>query len=345
VPVDDADLLILSEFSKRLASNPTPGFEIVLSIIRELIPCSSVSFNDMTLATNDFRYTIVPATTVDLAQKLKPKYDEFIHQHPLVNMSTSTPGIGALRFCDAPADPVFTETDLYQQFFQPFGIRYQLAIQLPSPPDVVVGYALNRDAEQGEFTDHDVEMLNAMTGTLAMHHRLVLQAEHSRAITEEVGHDGWTVLTVRSDGTIEASSTTPTIAGLTPGQKVPPAVVNLLPGNKNSNHGITTHDLAMGEDRWRCVVQPVPVGPTVLMMRRLGQQAGHGCHLRAAGLTPRQADVAIELASSGGTNIQLARTLGMAEGTVKKHLEAVFRVLNVDSRSAAIVVLRELEAP
>ena len=59
-------------------------------------------------------------------------------------------------------------------------------------------------------------------------------------------------------------------------------------------------------------------------------------------MTRRQADVLIALARAGGSNNELARELGMSESTVKKHLEAIFRVLQVTSRAAAVLRLREL---
>ena len=80
----------------------------------------------------------------------------------------------------------------------------------------------------------------------------------------------------------------------------------------------------------------------MLLMRRLGDESAAAAQLRDKGLTPRQTDVALELARTGDTNAQLARSLGMSAGTVKKHLEAVFRVLGVDSRSGAVVALRSL---
>tara|TARA_R110002126_G_scaffold28499_8_gene94966 strand:- start:2868 stop:3062 length:195 start_codon:yes stop_codon:yes gene_type:complete len=48
------------------------------------------------------------------------------------------------------------------------------------------------------------------------------------------------------------------------------------------------------------------------------------------------------LARTGGSNGELAVELGMSESTVKKHLERVFRVLQVTSRAAAVLRMREL---
>jgi DNA-binding NarL/FixJ family response regulator len=51
-------------------------------------------------------------------------------------------------------------------------------------------------------------------------------------------------------------------------------------------------------------------------------------------LSPRQKDV-LTLIVKGKSNKEIARGLGLGEGTVKVHLAALFRVLGVRSRSAA----------
>jgi DNA-binding NarL/FixJ family response regulator len=56
----------------------------------------------------------------------------------------------------------------------------------------------------------------------------------------------------------------------------------------------------------------------------------------AAGLTERQMDV-VRLLVRGLPNKAIARELGVSEGTVKVHLLAVFRVLDVRNRTAAVL--------
>ena len=55
-----------------------------------------------------------------------------------------------------------------------------------------------------------------------------------------------------------------------------------------------------------------------------------------SGLTSRQIDV-VRLLARGLSNKAIARELGVSEGTVKVHLLAVFRVLDVRNRTAAVV--------
>ena len=52
-------------------------------------------------------------------------------------------------------------------------------------------------------------------------------------------------------------------------------------------------------------------------------------------LTPRQKDL-LRLLAVGYTNTQIARRLGITEATVRTHLEHIYRLLQVSSRTAAV---------
>ena len=339
--LDDSDLRSVLDATAALVADPPISIETVLDLLRSLIPSASASFNDMAMASGDFRYLIVPPDDEALARRLKPAYDRFAHQHPLIIEARRRPGCGTLRLCDTPGGDRFTESDLYRHFFEPFGLRYQLVIQLPAPPDVVIGYALNRRPDQGEFTDRDVEVLDTLSAHLALHHRVAMGLERSRVIDAEAEGEGWAVVTVRSDGVVEASSSRSFSPLLTAGERLPAELASLLPSYGDLERLAGSHDVTIGDERWRCVVSPLTVGPTVLSVRRLGDEPAGATRLVDAGLTPRQTEVAVALARTGGTNSQLAQLLEISEGTVKKHLESVFRVLGVDSRAAAAVALRE----
>jgi DNA-binding NarL/FixJ family response regulator len=60
-----------------------------------------------------------------------------------------------------------------------------------------------------------------------------------------------------------------------------------------------------------------------------------------AGLTQRQLD-ALMLAVRGKSNKLIARELGLSEGTIKQHLSAAFRVLDVANRTEAVYAAAEL---
>ncbi len=52
-------------------------------------------------------------------------------------------------------------------------------------------------------------------------------------------------------------------------------------------------------------------------------------------LTPRQNEL-LRLLAAGRTNRQIARQLGISEGTVRTHLETIYQKLGVSSRTAAV---------
>ena len=56
------------------------------------------------------------------------------------------------------------------------------------------------------------------------------------------------------------------------------------------------------------------------------------------GLTAGQTRV-LELLAQGKTNREIADLLGLSEGTVKVHMSAIFRALNVSSRAQALIVI------
>jgi DNA-binding CsgD family transcriptional regulator len=83
-----------------------------------------------------------------------------------------------------------------------------------------------------------------------------------------------------------------------------------------------------------------------LMMLRLARPHLAELHLRRdrelrdePNLTPRQWEI-LRRVSSGASNGQIARTLGLSEATVRKHLENVFLRLHVMSRTEAVARVR-----
>lgn len=97
-------------------------------------------------------------------------------------------------------------------------------------------------------------------------------------------------------------------------------------------------------------VRLVLSGGTYAPLRLLGghggsQRAGNGDatktrDLPVHGLTQRQLDV-LALLARGLPNKLIARELGLSEGTVKVHLLAIFRALDVRNRTEAVVAAQK----
>jgi len=85
----------------------------------------------------------------------------------------------------------------------------------------------------------------------------------------------------------------------------------------------------------------VYVPPAFLDRFQTGRIPVATASLDVLGLTPRQHDV-LRLLGRGQSNKEIARVLGLAEGTVKLHISAILRALGVDNRTQAVVTAARL---
>lgn len=83
-----------------------------------------------------------------------------------------------------------------------------------------------------------------------------------------------------------------------------------------------------------------PPAPTPLADR----PAPVGGHSRIEGLTERQIEV-LRLLEMGRANKEIAKDLGLSEGTIKIHLASIYRVLNVRNRIEAVLAAQSLRLP
>jgi DNA-binding NarL/FixJ family response regulator len=85
----------------------------------------------------------------------------------------------------------------------------------------------------------------------------------------------------------------------------------------------------------------VYVPPAYLERSRAGTTPITAPSADTLGLTPRQHDV-LRLLGQGQSNKEIARVLGLAEGTVKLHISAILRALGVSNRTRAVVAAARL---
>jgi DNA-binding NarL/FixJ family response regulator len=92
---------------------------------------------------------------------------------------------------------------------------------------------------------------------------------------------------------------------------------------------------------------PVPEGDTIPSVLRVVREQAHDSGfqgqpgLESLGLTPRQTDV-LALLLQGKPNKLIARELKVSVETVKDHVAAVLRALNVSSRTQAVLAVSQM---
>ena len=313
--------------------------ELAMVGMRELIPCIDISFNEMNPSAGRIEWMAEPANP--LMDEFVPVFSRLMRMNPLVRYFEATADTRALMWSDLVPFEQLERTELYQEMFRPLGIRSQMAMIVPTPPGIVVGFAANSD--RPTFSERDRAVFNTLRPHLAHFYRAIQLRDLVRR------SPGWTGALADEQGVVRAvtadAAELADDAGviLSEGEALPEAMraafvdgVNAYRLSEPAVMSAATRlsDGADGVAGWHV---PGPIGPHVVVVRTHVDEVSR--RLAEVGLTRRQTEVAVELAG-GGTNAAIAARLGIAEGTVRKHLEQVFRALEVADRASAIVRIR-----
>lgn len=307
--------------------------------MRELIPCIDASYNEMNPSAGRIQWKSEPANS--RMGEFAPLFARLMRQNPLVKHFEDTADTRAMMWSDFVSPDVIQQTELWQEMFRPLGVYSQMAMVVPTPPGIVVGFAVNTD-ETG-FSERERAIFNTLRPHLAHFYRSIRLLEENRRVP------GWTGALANEDGVIEAvTENAPDLeeqtgVGLNEGNQLPEAMrrpfLNGVNGYGSSQPAVRSSASRLSEEAdgvagWHV---PGPVGPHVVVVQT--QVDASARRMAEAGLSPRETEVALQLAD-GGTNAVIASRLGIAEGTLRKHLEHIYRALDVTDRASAIARIR-----
>jgi DNA-binding NarL/FixJ family response regulator len=89
---------------------------------------------------------------------LYDRWEELAHENPLLRRYLSTLDGQAYRFSDVIEREALHELALYKELYQPMGVEYQVAFNLPASPEHVLAIALSRGAH--DYSDAEREFIN-----------------------------------------------------------------------------------------------------------------------------------------------------------------------------------------
>lgn len=318
---------------------------IAMTGLSEIIPCIDASFNEMNPSAQRIRWSAIPKNS--LMDKYAPLFAELMLQNPLVRYFNETEDTRAMMWSDLATLDQIRQTELHQEMFRPLGVYSQLALVLPAPPGIIVGFAVNTGVEG--FSERDRAVMNTLRPHLAHYYRVIQLRDELSGLQRALRTRGWTAALADGEGIVEAVSDNARHledeSGFTlaEGEPLPePLRASFEAGVKAYepsrpavlSRSTRVSDEADGVAGWHV---PGPVAPHVVIVQ--AGVDGSVQRLQAAGLSPRQLEVALQLAE-GGTNRAIANRLGIAEGTLRKHLERIYRALDVSDRASAIAAIR-----
>lgn len=328
------------------ASSVDDYAQTAMAGLAELITCIDVSYNEMVPSEGRIQWQVIPDQGPKL-EEFVPVFEKLMRQNPLVKHFDDTGDTRAMMWADLMPLEQFQQTELFQEMFSPLGVHSQMAVTLPTPPGIVVGFAVNSDANG--FDERDRRILNTLRPHLAHAYRSIQLRDELSAVRSAIRARGWTGALANGAGIVEAVTENAgaledqTGIGLSEGEPLPESLRTSFRNGVGAydpsqpaviSRSVRLSGEADGTAGWHV---PGPIGPHVVLVQT--QVDASARWLSKTGLTKRQTEVALNLAE-GGTNAAIARRLGIAEGTLRKHLERIYRALDVTDRASAIARIR-----
>jgi hypothetical protein len=83
-----------------------------------------------------------------------PRFQELVHQNPLVARQLATPNFPVHKISDFLTQEVFHRLELYQEVYQPLGVKYQIAATIRLKDNHITAFALARRQRRLIITDN-----------------------------------------------------------------------------------------------------------------------------------------------------------------------------------------------
>jgi DNA-binding CsgD family transcriptional regulator len=314
--------------------------EAVLEAAPRLVPGDVYGYNEVPPRRAEPLIMMWPAPPDD--RPWREAVVRLAEEHPLVRHFVATGDPATHAISDLVSRRAFEESGFYRDVLSHVSGRDQLAVSIPGRDGLIIGLAVNRDRRG--FSKREHSMYDTLRPFLLQGYRDAAMREHARAVIAALG-----AVSAAIDQPVVLVGARCHVEHMTPG------AAELLGDSAPVTGARLGEPLGswLREQRGRAVPASLRAGGWSARLVRgaapgvdaivLSPAAGAltAAALRAAGLTPRESEV-IELVAAGLTNAAAGARLGIAEGTVAKHLQHVNEKLGVASRTAAVARLREL---
>jgi DNA-binding CsgD family transcriptional regulator len=303
---------------------PVPFPRPLLESLGRLIPSDDVAYCELDRVRQVVLWTEDLQDEYDGAEE--PSYWDIRDQHPVCRHRDLTGDLRALKLFDFVTRSELRRTDIYWDWFHPWGTEYELTIELDAPLSHRKGFLFGR-GEGRDFNERDRGVLDFLRPHLANLYEAAQarrRAAQALAVLEET--DAGLVILDRI-GRIEHTT---------------PEALRLLSAYFRYYRTDLPEEIAAWLPEQRNAASPEPLRIEGEELSLLVHLVGGALFLEeervAPPLTDREREI-LELVAAGKTNAEIAEAIWIAPGTVRKHLENVYEKLGVHSRTAAVATL------
>jgi DNA-binding CsgD family transcriptional regulator len=282
---------------------------LILDRLPSVIPCDTVMYsgpfgNGSTSTNREFSA---------LRSREWARWCAYLGHHPKLAYWAKNPTLGAVRFSDVVSQRALQALPVYNDFWRPFEIHYDLGVQLVLSPTRVVWFSCAR--RNCDFSSDDRAVFDALRPYATAIFRRAESSPFTSRIASRFGlsrREG-EVLALAASG-----KTNKEIAG----------TLFLSPGTVRKHLERIYPKLGV-KTRTEAAAAALAAGVADELLPVEGAAARFA-------LTPREVQV-LERVAVGGTNREIGATLGLASETVKKHLDHIYAKLGVHGRTDAAV--------
>jgi len=332
----DNALGFLREAEERSHPDPFPAES--LARLASLIPCDFVSYTELDLTRQRVIASVsVPAVADPTGAGVLWRVTD---RHPLRRSGTS-----AAKLSDFVSARELHRLEVYTDYLRLWQVEHQLVLRISSTPEVRKTLLFERS--RCDFSERDRLLLDLLRPHFVRLHVSARTRRLAAALASGADSAGleWIVLGPRNEiefATREARSLLRTFFGDLQGSTLPECVDEWA-----REESIRNNSGEVGVERTEPLV--VYGDGHQLVIRR----TGHLLVLTSSQtttsedddrLTSREHEV-LALVRAGMSNAEIAMTLSLAHGTVRRHLQNVYAKPGVGSRTAAIARTRQRSVP
>jgi len=317
--------------------------EAVLHAVKQVLACNTICYNEVKFPDSRMTWITEPANALP-GPALRETFNRNLQEHPLIAYSNPKDAGRSLRISDLLTRQEFHRLALYNEYYRPMNVEYQLGATISINPQQIIAVALDRD--EPDFSEDDRLCLDMLRPHMVQAYRNL----HTMSLMQRaIEGSGQRLVFVKRSGSArlaseDACQVMAKYCGISRSSGYLPDLLMNWIEHERSRFSEDSDDLSpsvplvMSSGTGNLIVRFLWGGRGADQdLLLLEEQAADLASTLAeeSRLTPREKEILTYL-SQGKTNAEIGLALSISPLTVKKHLEHIYSKMQVHRRGAAV---------